>query len=424
MKRAVATAVAALAAFATVERGAVSGEVKVLRPERAYELVLIPPSGIPKLLASHRPGADTVVRAEQTFAIAPDRRWLAYRAAAENLVLRAANGREHTLAHVDDGALAFSPDSRFVAVAPGRHSYPWRKGVALISLADAERNLTDIDDLGDLGVFGGFGSMRWSASGLVVFQRLGRYHVYGTEELWQWDWWSLAAMLNLPLSSVTQFYESAPAATEDDVLSLVTATGEQRLLYRGSVYTFTASAHSSRIVYFVRNGGIFDVDAADADAEPRRLDDNRGVVDIAELSPDGSNLLFTGARPADWEPQTYLAEAPGRPRQVAGHCSGLWFARDGQAYACIDGGRLIYGRCGRPGEPAQIADAVESARFADDGRLIVVRANQVLAWDPERNTRESLWREKDTRRRIVGAEQFAGGLVVWREAPPAVRGPR
>jgi hypothetical protein len=412
MRRAVTIA---LAVVLTAERRAPAAEVKVLRPERAYELVLIPPSGVPRLLASRRPGTDTVVRSEQAYVIAPDRRWLAYRGSGENLVLRAPDGTERMFAHVDDGELAFSPDGRFLAVAPGRHSYPWRKDVALIALADGvERSLAGL---------GRFGSMRWSASGLVIFHGLGRYHDYRSEELWQWDWWSVAALLNLPLSYVTD-YGPAPAPMVDDVLSLVTPDGGQRLLYRGSLYGFTAAAQSSRVVYFVRNGGIFELDAADQDAEPRRIDDNRGVVESAELSPDGSHLLFAGARPSDWEPQTFLAETRARPRQVAGYCSGLWFARDGQAYACIDGGRLVYGRLGRAGEPAQLADAVESARFTDDGRLIVVRANQVLAWDPERDTRELLWSEKDTRRRIIGADRFAGGLVLWREAPPATRRPR
>ena len=57
-------------------------------------------------------------------------------------------------------------------------------------------------------------------------------------------------------------------------------------------------------------------------------------------------------------------------------------------------------------------------RFLADGRFIVAAGDQVFIWDAERDTRERLWAEVDPARRIIAADRFDGGLVVWIEAPP------
>ena len=72
----------------------------------------------------------------------------------------------------------------------------------------------------------------------------------------------------------------------------------------------------------------------------------------------------------------------------------------------------------RFGAPSTLPTIIDSVRFRRDADgLIGVRDNHVFAWDPRRATEQLLWTEAAGGYRLIGAERFQGGLVVWREHP-------
>jgi len=318
---AVAAALLAAAAIAGVPRDATAGAIRALRPDRVYEMLLVPPAGVPRLLASRRSGPrQTVVAAEQQLQVSADGRWLGYRGSKGDLHFRSATGAERIIADVDpSGLFAFAPDGRSVAVW-GTGAWPG-DALSAVDLDTGARR--------GLGRFARVAALRWTGRGLIVFHRLARHFRYEPFELFEWDWWSLSALARLPFSSITSDNPYAPFAANqvwDDVLSLLPgdSNGElgPELLYRGALYSFAAAARGARVSAFARNGAILDLDAADPDRPPRAIDGNRGVVDNAELSPDGTRLLFVGTRALDWEPEAYLIE-PGRAaRPLARPCGG------------------------------------------------------------------------------------------------------
>jgi len=419
--------------MAGVRRDATAGAIRVLRSDRVYEVLLVPPSGAPSLLASRRAGPrQTIVAAEQELQPSADGRWLGYRGSKRDLHFRSAAGTERVITDVDpSGLFTFAPDGRSVAVW-GAGAWPGDE-LSAIDLATGARR--------SLGRFARVAALRWTGRGLIVFHRLARYFHYEPFELFEWDWWSLSALARLPFSSVASDNPYAPFAASqvwDDVLSLFPAgtdrEGGPELLYRGALYGFAAAARGARVIAFARDGAILDLDAADPERPPRAIDGNRGVVDNAELSPDGARVLFVGTRKLDWEPEAYVIE-PGRTtaHPLARACGrDLWFSGTGASFVCADGGGLLYGpETGAPravspfgGRPAAAsAPAVASVRFQTDGRAIVATEREVFITDLERGTREPLGHLDDGERRIISADRFDGGLVLWIEAPVDAKRP-
>jgi hypothetical protein len=423
---AVAAAALATGSIAGVQSDATAGAIRALRPDRVYQVLLVPPAGALRVLASRRPGTrQTVVAAEQQFQISADGQWLGYRGSKRDLHLRSAGGTERVIADVDpSGLFAFAPDGRSVAVW-GSGAWPGDE-LSLVDLHTGARQ--------SLGRFARVAALRWSGRGLIVFHRLARFFHYEPFELFEWDWWSLSALGRLPFSSVTSDNPYAPFAADqvwDDVLSLLPAdAGHERgpeLLYRGALYSFAAAARGARVIVFARNGAIVDLDASDPERPPRAIDGNRGVVDNAEMSADGTRVLFVGTRTLDWEPEAYLID-PGRAaRPLARPCGGdLWFSGGEPSFVCADDGGVLYGpETGAPraappfggSEAKARAPAVESVRLQPDGRAIVAAGREVFITDLERGTREPLGHIDDRQRRIIAADHFDGGLVLWVEAP-------
>ena len=368
--------------------------------ESTYEIVLVPDGGgAPQVLASRRYYANMKVASRLTYRVAPGGEWAAYGGADDELHLRPALGPEIVVEHVKHG-FAFAPDGRSVAVALTR-GMRFRKvrrwmgtsqheedEIAVVALPDGARHA--------LGTAFDVERMEWIQGGLVVAQQVRRDERQHGVDGWHWMW--------------------------DRELTLFRADHEPATLFRGDLGRFTAAARGSRILYF-NQAGAYEMDASRPERPPRRLDVWRDNVGNAEISADGTVALF-GLQPIAYtypRPRPlFLVDGAG-PRPVGENVGDLWFADQGRTFVFSTGERLFYGD-GTDLRELHFGEApkaeIDSVRFRRDGRgLIGVRGNQVLAWDPEQAREAVLYTEPDAHLKIIGAEHFRGGLLLWRERP-------
>jgi len=379
----------------------------VLR-ESTYEIVLVPDGGAPpEVLASRRFPSGGLVASRLVYRVAPAGKWLAYAGARDELHLRRASGPEIV---VDDAkrGFAFSPDGAAVAVVVtlGQHFRTHRKWAGDSAHEEDEIALVDLTTgtLRSLGTAFDVGEISWTKDGLVVAHQARRDERQHDASGFHWMW--------------------------DRVLSLFRPGAEPVDLFRGELDRFVAAARASRLLLF-RPTGVYAMDTMHPDRPPRRFDDSYGNVFNAEMSPDGTVALFSAAENLNgttFKWHLFLTDAAG-PHAVGDHADDLWFADDGATFVWSAHDRVFYGegarwrelRFGAPSTPPKTIDSVRFRRDADG--LIAVRDNRVFAWDPGRATEQLLWTEAAMGYRLIGAERFQGGLVVWREHPDPTAAP-
>lgn len=146
-----------------------------------------------------------------------------------------------------------------------------------------------------------------------------------------------------------------------------------------------------------------------------------GKVRNAEMSPDGQKLLFAT------DDALYWAEGEGERRVLAEreNIHSLWFSRDGREFAFASNKRAVWQKEGETRElPAGENAPVEALRFcpASPG-LLVSRGQEVILWNPEANQQDVLV-HLEAPLRVIGADLFYGGIVVWAAEPWEFHGPR
>lgn len=204
------------------------------------------------------------------------------------------------------------------------------------------------------------------------------------------------------------------------ILSLLSWQGEMRTIAETSAWTvrFTCGKASNRIVYF-DGMNVFSVDSEGS--EPKKWMSEPGKVRNAEMSPDGQKLLFAT------DDALYWAEGEGERRVLAEgeKVHSLWFSRDGREFAFASNKRAVWQKEGETRElPAEENAPVEALRFcpASPG-LLVSRGQEVILWNPEANQQDVLV-HLEAPLRVIGADLFYGGIVVWAAEPWEFYGPR
>lgn len=203
-------------------------------------------------------------------------------------------------------------------------------------------------------------------------------------------------------------------------LSLLPWKGEMRALADTGAWTerFTTGKSSNRIVYF-DGMNVFCMDTEDS--APRKCFGEPGKVRNAEMTPDGQRLLFAT------DDALYLAESEGEPRLLTQgeRVHSLWFSRDGAEFAWASDKKAVWqGR----GETRELLGDQERAIFAlrfcpASPGLLVCRDNEVLLWNPEQN-QEDVLSQVDAPKKLIGADLFYGGMVIWAAEPWEYQGPR
>ncbi|UQA63074.1 PD40 domain-containing protein [Polyangium aurulentum] len=307
---------------------------------------------------------------QRRFQVSPDARILAYtRPDTEALELVRRDGRATNIGGVREGDVRFSPDGKVLAVV--RIGYDTQ----LVTRVDLSR--FEADTWAELR------SPTWiehCADGLVVL------HLDDHE--------SDACLTLLP-------WEGAP----------------QRLVQtEWGLSRFTVAKAGRRIVYFHRKG-IYAVEGPGA--APERIgsvpDSYVGLVQNAEMSPDGRSVAFTSGR------GLYVIEGSAEPalRGAADEAvHSIWFSRDGRELAWASGARAVWRKDGEERTLEAEGAPIAAMRFlqASPG-LIVSRGREVLRWSPARGEVEGITTLDDAGKGLLGADVFDGGIVLWTGTP-------
>ena len=304
---------------------------------------------------------------QRRFQVSPDARFLAYtRPDTQALELLRRDGRAATIAHVGEQDVRFSPDGKVLAA--GR----WVQGFPMLTRVDL-RSL-------EVSTWAELRNASWiefCADGLVVLHN----DEVGSD----------ACLTLLP-------WDGAP----------------QRLVQEPwGLSRFTTARAGTRIVYFHR-GDIYSLERPGAAPEKIGRVEG-GLVQNAEMSPDGRTVAFTPGR------GLYLIEGT-RPVVLHGSAEenvhSIWFSRDGAALAWASRDRAVWRKDGEERTLAAGGAPIVAMRFlqASPG-LIVTRGREVLRWSPERGEVETITTLDDDGRELVGADVFDGGIVLWTAAP-------
>lgn len=332
-----------------------------MRRDRIYKLSLVRPDHDPTVLAELRFDEEQTVPSQQMYRVAPGGRWLAYASRHGQLRLRDVEGHDTAVAggFID---FRFSADGRWLAVA-GR--------------APGDSDLILFDLSGSKPVARSLGSLpwitriEWSADGIVV------------EQL-----------------RITNRLEQR--------LRLVSTTGEYHVVYEGGFDAFASAARGHRAIV-VSFGDVREFDLAKPEQPPRvTATDLVGRIDqkltYAEMSADGEQVLLATDR------ELFAVDRNGRTRRVsAQHVTAIWPADDGGRMVWLDDAGM---HVGGADAPTRLSGRFTSVRFRRDqpGLIGVLRGNALL-WDSEGQNPRSVWRAQDAE--LVGADAFAGGVVVW-----------
>jgi hypothetical protein len=161
-------------------------------------------------------------------------------------------------------------------------------------------------------------------------------------------------------------------------LILLDLSGHQRVLADVPPGAIVLAA-KGRLLYFSGNS-LFKFDLARGLTAVTKLAD-RDPVTNAELSADGSKLLFATAK------RVYLMEGDGEPKTIAGvqAVRSLCFSPDANSYLWSSGGpedAVV-----RDGKTSVLPSGARSVRFSQDGRLVLTMQAGVYLWDTQTGTR-------------------------------------
>jgi hypothetical protein len=351
-----------------------------VRRDRTYELALIA-AGAPTRLLTRMRFRGKTVPSQTVYRVAPGGRWLAFRE-SDRLRLLDAAAHEWELAPAFED-FRFSADGRWLAVATRTSSddtgrYDERRAGELVFVelggkAPVARRRFALS---------GMQRIEWSAAGVVV------HHV------------------RLPQGGLVE-----------DELMLVPLDGEPRSIYHGSFDRFTSAARGARVLVFTSNQ-ILDFDLAHPDA-PAKRSPGEYVIENVEMAADGSAALFVGW--TRYGPSAaFLLGREGPVRKLfSGTVSSVWSADDGARFVWRAADGVHLGERDFPvvQPAASLYASLPSVRFRRDAPgLIAVREKQVVAWDADGKNEKVLWQPKDPAAQLLGADHFAGGLVVWQES--------
>ncbi len=184
----------------------------------------------------------------------------------------------------------------------------------------------------------------------------------------------------------------------------------RRLAEVGWSARFSAAKRGSRIAFFQSNE-IFEL--YPARPEPRSIAKLDAWIQNAEMSPDGRSLALAN------DQGLWILEGEAEARLVPSSqdTHSVWFSPDGSALAWASPERAEW----QKGTLHRVLNAgsgsIEAMRFVQGAMgLCVVRGNELLLWFPEEDRVEHLYRVEDDRR-LIGADLFAGGMVLWLATP-------
>jgi hypothetical protein len=365
-----------------------------VRRDRTYQLALISSDGTSRLPLRNRfPALD--LRSQIVYRVSPGGRWLAVGDDDGGLRLLDGARRSFSIAEAYTD-FRFSPDGRWLAVAarprkaPQPAELPWPSD----ELPPADQLL--LVDLGapvpvprSLARLTGITYLEWSAAG-VLLQRTVRER-YATEEL-----------------------------------TLVSLAGAQRAVHSGGFDRFASAARGYRVLVLERDG-ILEYDLSQPDRFWRRIADNsdveRDVLRNIEMAADGSAALYVTVdkEKVDGNPDMFrlrehlfLVEGTSTPRRIeAQRVSSLWADDEGARFVWQDTAGMHLG-----GVTFTLArrDALTSVRFRRDARgFVAARGREVVTWSAAGQGEAVRWRDAQPDERLIGADSYAGGLVVWTE---------
>ena len=169
---------------------------------------------------------------------------------------------------------------------------------------------------------------------------------------------------------------------------------------------FTTARLGHRAMYFFQKRAfVVDVEAAEADA--REVGQLPGMVDNAEMAPDGSEaaLVVPGSGVYRWKDGGELVQLG----TDAAHT--VWYSADGAqlAYAGVDKAVVLEG--GAKHELTTDDYDLNAMRFHGD-QLVVSMGGKALLWNPRSGARKVLG-ESAKGQTMQAADLYQGGAVLW-----------
>jgi hypothetical protein len=356
-----------------------------VRRDRTYQLALVSSDGKSRLPLRSRFADDGDVRSQTVFRASPGGKWLAYGDDAGALRLLDGARASFTVAssYTD---FRFSPDGRWLAVAArlsvDNHAPRWHP------LPDHELVLIDLQGpvpvSRSLAKLYGILRVEWSAAGVLV-----------------------------------QLAEG-----DGPELILVSLSGTQRVVHRGAVQRFASAARGYRVLVF----GLVTVVEYDL-SQPERfsrdvafLPSDERMINV-EMTADGSATVYVMSKRVELDrdgfklldgDQLFLVEGMSEPRRIAANLvTSLWAADDGARFVWQDNagmhlGDVVFTLARR--------DPLVSVRFRRDAPGFVAAVGTVvLSLDATGHDPKQLWRDPEPYESVIGADSYAGGLVVWTE---------
>jgi hypothetical protein len=332
-------------------------------------MLILRRAGAPDRELFHIPVSRTyehAIPSQRRFQVSPDARVLAYtRPDTGALHVLRRDGAELVLAGVGEDDRRFSADGRTLAVV---RAFAGQARVDRVHLDGMEAHLWAL-----------LPRVRWTqlcADGLVASHPT-----------------SIALDLDGPSS-----------------LTLVPWEGPPRTLVKTDtmLLEFCAAAAGSRIVYTI---GPYPWSLARPGAAPRRLSGEWRRSDNMEMSPDGSRIAFVTNE------GLALVEGDAQARRFGAEpwIHSVWFSPDGAEVAWASPEVAVWRRGSEEHRlaPVPAGTRITAMRFLHGcPGLLVSRGRQVVRWRPDRNEVEEL-ATVDDGRELLGADAFAGGLVLW-----------
>ena len=314
------------------------------------------------------------VPSQRRFVVSPDGSVLAYvHAPTGALHLRYASGFEAVVSGVHSRDFRFSPDGRRVAILSGDRppggedliDEPLRDRVEVLDVMTGDRRV--------LGEVPRSKWVEWVRDGIVV--------------------------------------EHGATSVPDEALTFFALDGTPRVLVTDTqIHRFTAASRGSRVVWFAPHW-MYRIDLDDPSGTIERVTGNTEAVNNAELSPDGSRLVWLTWR------AVYTLDEGDVPRELeAGKAyHSLWFSRDGSTLLYASEDEVVWtGPDGRTLRYGGASAPILSARFRRDAPgVIVARRDAVVAWDPISATAIRL-AVGDGEADIEAADVYRGSAVVLR----------
>ena len=260
----------------------------------------------------------------------------------------------------------WSPLDRWFQVAPGGGAVAiWTdsRGLSVFSATG--------DELYHRG--GNITAFRFSAAG----DRLAFASAKGIEIL------SIAsrdvrALAPVPGVDMLRWTEAGLVARTASKLFLVGFDGKQRMLAQVRPGALVVAA-SQRLIYF-DVGSLIAVNLAKGGTTTINLG-SAGPVINAELSPDGSKLLFATKK------RVFLMEDGSQPKALAeaAEVRSLCFSPDGASYLWSAGG--TNDAVVRDGKAATLPSGARSVRFSQSGKVVLTMQDGVFLWDSTTGSR-------------------------------------